>query len=76
MDESLPNAKYESSYNIAGIEIKAYVLDDGRRILDMDGVNRLLAFIAGGNDLTGEDELALLDAKDGRSVMQRINPTE
>lgn len=71
MADNLPNAIFEDSFTIAGIEIKAYVLDDGRRILDMDGVNKLLAWIEGGGEITQADAMELAQAKDGRIVMER-----
>ena len=71
MTDNLPNAIYEGSVNIAGIEIKTYVLDDGRRIIDMEGANKLLDWLAGGNELTPEDATKLVLVKNDRTVMER-----
>lgn len=72
MEKNLPNAIFEDSFTVAGIEIKAYVLDDGRRILDMDGVNKLFAWMESGGEITEADAMELAQAKQGRTVMQRI----
>lgn len=69
---NLPNAIFERSFTICGIEIKTYVLDDGRRILDMDGTNKLLDWIMRNPDeITEEDAKTLLEIKNGRTVMEK-----
>ncbi len=67
-----PNATYDGSLTIAGIELHCYTLDDGRRILDMEGVNKLLEWLAGGNELSPDDAASLVAIKEGRSVMERV----
>jgi hypothetical protein len=76
MTEVLPNAKYEGSVTIAGITLKTYVLDDGRAIIDCDGVNKLLAYIEAGGELSMEAAVNLIDVKAGRTVMKDVTPSK
>lgn len=76
MTEHLPNAISEGSFTIAGIEVKTFVLDDGRRIIDMHGANRLIKWIEDGGKLTDEDAINLLLLKEGRTVMENFNATK
>lgn len=68
---AIPNATYEGSVDIAGITLHCYLLDDGRRIIDMEGVNQLLRAFAEGLELSDEDAQKLVAVKDGRTVMER-----
>ena len=38
MTEQLPRVVWEGTFTIFGAPIKCYVLDDGRRIIDADGL--------------------------------------
>jgi hypothetical protein len=71
MTATIPNATYEGSVDIAGIILHCYLLDDGKRIIDMEGVNQLLQAFAEGLELSDEDALKLASVKDGRTVMER-----
>lgn len=72
----IPNATHESSINIAGIEMKCHQLDDGRRIIDVEGVNNFFEALANGLEITESDALALAEFKQGKTVMERIDNKE
>jgi hypothetical protein len=38
----IPKAVWEGSFRIYGVEVKCYVLDDGRRIIDANSMWELL----------------------------------
>lgn len=71
----IPNPTYDGSVEIAGITLKCYTLDDGRRIIDMEGVKRLLKWIHASGELSLEDSHKLIEVKEGRTVMERVTPT-
>lgn len=41
--DDIPKATYESVQTIFGVEVRTYVLDDGRRIINADDLHRLMA---------------------------------
>jgi hypothetical protein len=41
--DDIPKATHESVHTIMGVDIRTYVLDDGRRIINADDLHRLLA---------------------------------
>lgn len=65
------NATHQGSVVIAGVKLELYQLDDGRRIIDMDGVNKLLAALDDGAVMSDDDAMLLLAVKDGRTVMEK-----
>lgn len=69
----IPNAIFENTLNIAGINLHCYVLDDGSRIIDMDGVNQLLGFIENGGEITMEESMKLAEFKNGKTVMEKCD---
>lgn len=68
---TFPNATYEGSVEIAGITLELYQLDDGRRVIDMEGVNKLIAAWEAGLDMSDDDAMLLLAVKEGRTVMEK-----
>ncbi len=45
-EENLPETKAERSITVAGFTLTALVLADGRRVIEKDGFDRLLAYAA------------------------------
>ena len=41
--ETLPRAVWEGEFNLFGVPLRCYVLDDGRRIIDADDLGRIYA---------------------------------
>lgn len=41
--EDIPTVTHESTQEIMGVQIRTYVLDDGRRIINADDFHKLLA---------------------------------
>jgi hypothetical protein len=42
----MPDVVHESSQEFFGIQVRTYVLDDGRRIINADDFHRLMAVIS------------------------------
>lgn len=42
---SIPKVKYESEIDLKGQKIKVYVLEDGRRIIDVEDFEKCLSFL-------------------------------
>jgi hypothetical protein len=58
MSDALPQAIATSEMTIGGITLRCHVLDDGRRVLEADGMDRLVeALEAGELDVQDADRL-------------------
>lgn len=44
-EDKIPEALFEETMDIAGIEVRVYVLDDERRVVHAEDVEKLFAFI-------------------------------
>ena len=61
MTDDLPKSIATGTVTVFGVELHVHTLDDGRRIIEADGVHHLLAAMAGGGVEPGEvAELARL----------------
>jgi hypothetical protein len=54
--DDLPEAVWEGSFQVFGVPVRAYILSDGRRILNADDVHALLADERGGCGTAEEAE--------------------
>lgn len=59
MTEALPQAISESVLDIAGVKLRVYMLDDGRRIINADDVAQLFQAFEDGNPLSEDDTMTL-----------------
>ena len=48
--DDIPQATHESVQTILGVEIRTYVLDDGRRVIHADDFHNLLKVIENGHE--------------------------
>jgi hypothetical protein len=59
--ETIPKAIGEAILNIAGIELKVFVLDNGQRVIEAESLNRFYSAMEQGAEMTEQDvkELAI-----------------
>lgn len=65
MDEALPKSVAESTVTALGVALKVHVLDNGQRIIETDGMERLLAAMASGVMFAPGEQEALARAING-----------
>lgn len=46
--EDIPRATHETVQNYFGVDVRTYVLDDGRRIINAEDFHKLMAVLAAG----------------------------
>lgn len=56
---TIPTAVWEGELRVGPVCIPCYVLDDGRRVLSVNGVDALLAYFATGGELTADEARAV-----------------
>jgi hypothetical protein len=56
---NVPESTHSSTLNIMGVELVVHVLDDGRRIIEAEGLHQLIEAMSDGVELS-EDEAAEL----------------
>ena len=47
-EDTIPKAVWSGTFTIFGVELKCHVLDDGRRVIDMESMEKLFAAMADG----------------------------
>lgn len=57
-DEDLPRAAHEGSITLAGVAIRTYVLEDGRRIMNADDMTALHRVLKGGAQVKPDEAAA------------------
>lgn len=63
---------YDGSVTIGGIDLHCYTLGNGMRIIDMDGVNQLLAKLEIGLELSRQEMINLVELKRDRTVCEKV----
>ena len=59
MTEELPKAIAESTLTIMGVELTVVMLDNGQRLIEGDGIERLFDAMASGAAMTPEESMKL-----------------
>jgi len=62
-DNPLPQAKYEGSFTIFGVNLKCAVLDDGRRVFEAESMEKLFEAMADPNTPEQNEEVLMEFAK-------------
>lgn len=44
---TLPHSVWSGTFTVMGVELVCHVLDDGRRIIEQDGMDRLMNILSG-----------------------------
>ncbi len=77
MQEKVYKATHSSTIEIAGVKLRCYVTEDGKRIIDCDDVHNFFAALENGADISPEDALNLAELVKGSKVMsETTNPRE
>lgn len=71
-----PNIQsYDGGVEIAGCLLECYTLKDGQKIIDLDGVKKLIDKIDSGYQMSEDEFLTLVAVKRDRVTMQRLPAT-
>lgn len=72
MSDKVHKATHASTLEIAGIKLRCYITEDGKRIIDCDDMHDFFAALESGADILPEDALNLAELVKGSKVMTEV----